>query len=151
MNPLVHRDEQKCSPARRACTQGCLYSIIWVYQATGQPNAFLASVFRTGQTGSRKTKPLRRRPEMKSIANRLFVFAAFALSLGTFAYGQTTLKANVPFAFAVPGGPAQAGQYIVQFENVAGNKIVHISNRKTGRSVLTLSNRLEGNVNAVLA
>jgi hypothetical protein len=88
---------------------------------------------------------------MKSIANRLFVFAAFALSLGTFAYGQTTLKANVPFAFAVPGGPAQAGQYIVQFENVAGNKIVHISNRKTGRSVLTLSNRLEGNVNAVIA
>jgi hypothetical protein len=84
---------------------------------------------------------------MKSIVNRLFVVAAAALSLGTFAYGQTTLKADVPFAFAVPGGPAQAGQYTIQFENVAGSKVVHISNRETGRSVLTLSNRLEGNVN----
>ena len=84
---------------------------------------------------------------MKSITNRIFVFAAFALSLGTFAYGQTTLKANVPFAFAVPGGPAQAGQYTIQVENGAGGKVVHISNRETGRSVLALSNRLEGNVN----
>jgi hypothetical protein len=65
---------------------------------------------------------------MKSITNRIFVFAAFALSLGTFAYGQTTLKANVPFAFAVPGGPAQAGQYTIQIENGAGGKVVHISN-----------------------
>jgi hypothetical protein len=36
---------------------------------------------------------------MKSIANRLFVVAAAALSLGTAAYGQSPLKANVPFAF----------------------------------------------------
>jgi hypothetical protein len=84
---------------------------------------------------------------MKSMSSRIFVFAAFALSLGTFAYGQTNLRADVPFAFAVPGGPAQAGQYTIQFENVAGNKIVHISNRETGRSVLILANRLEGNVN----
>ena len=32
---------------------------------------------------------------MKSITNRLFVVAAVALSLGTVAYGQTTLKADV--------------------------------------------------------
>jgi len=87
---------------------------------------------------------------MKSIANRLFVVAAVALSLGTFAYGQTTLKADIPFAFAVPGGPAQAGHYTVRFEDNAGNKIVRIGNSETGRSVLALSNRLEGKVNEAI-
>jgi hypothetical protein len=102
-------------------------------------------------TGHRETKPLRRRPEMKSIANRLFVVAAVALSLGTFAYGQTTLRADVPFAFAVPGGPAQAGQYTVQINDFAGGKIVQISNRETGRSVVTLPHRLADPVNGVIA
>ncbi len=55
---------------------------------------------------------------MKSIANCLFLFAAAALSLGTAAYGQNTLKADVPFAFRGPAGTAEtAGYYIVRVEN----------------------------------
>jgi hypothetical protein len=88
---------------------------------------------------------------MKSIANRLFVVVAVALSLGTFAYGQTTLKADVPFAFAVPGGPAQAGQYTVEIKDLAGSKIVQISSNETGRSVLALPHRLVAPVNGVIA
>ena len=40
---------------------------------------------------------------MKSITNRLFVFAATAVFLGTTAFGQTTMRADVPFAFHVTG------------------------------------------------
>ena len=46
---------------------------------------------------------------MKSIANRLFLFAAAALSLGTAAYGQNILKADIPFAFRGPGGAPSGG------------------------------------------
>jgi hypothetical protein len=88
---------------------------------------------------------------MKSIANRLFVVAAVALSLGSFAYGQTTLRAEVPFAFAVPGGPAHAGQYTVQVKDFAGSKVVQISSRETGRSVLALPHKLADPVNGVIA
>jgi hypothetical protein len=78
---------------------------------------------------------------MKSIANRLFLFAAAALSVGTVAYGQTTVIADVPFAFRAPGGVSSAGHYTVRFEN----NIVQLSNRETRRSTLTVGSRLSGN------
>jgi hypothetical protein len=86
---------------------------------------------------------------MKSIANRLFLFAAAALSLGTVAYGQTTLKADVPFAFRMPGGPTAAGHYTVQLQSSGSGKIVVINNRQTRRSALSISNRLGGNAKAI--
>jgi len=84
---------------------------------------------------------------MKSIANRLFLFAAAALSVGTVAYGQTTVIADVPFAFRTPGGASSAGHYTVRFENNIG----HLSNRETGRSTLTLGYRLSANRAAATA
>jgi hypothetical protein len=36
---------------------------------------------------------------MKSFTNRLAVFAASPVVLGTMAYGQTTLNVEIPFAF----------------------------------------------------
>jgi hypothetical protein len=84
---------------------------------------------------------------MKSITNRIFLFAAAALSLGTVAYGQTTLKADVPFAFQTAPGPAAAGRYTVQLQDNGGQKIVHINNRETGHNVLSLTYRVDDKAN----
>jgi hypothetical protein len=88
---------------------------------------------------------------MKSITNGLFLFAAAALSLGTVAYGQTTLKANVPFAFRTAAGPAAAGRYTVQLRDNSGATIVQISNRETGRNVLSLTYRVDVKANKAIA
>jgi hypothetical protein len=88
---------------------------------------------------------------MKSITNRLFLFAAAALSLGTVAYGQTTLKADVPFAFQTAAGPAAAGSYTIQLQNNGGQSIVHISNQETGRNVLSLTYKVDDRANKAVA
>ena len=80
----------------------------------GSANAFAARVIREGQTGW--TVSLWGGPKMKNIANRILLFAAAALSLGTAAYGQT-LKADVPFAFRAVGTPSTAGRCTVQLKN----------------------------------
>jgi hypothetical protein len=48
---------------------------------------------------------------MKTIANRLIVFAASAIALGTVAYGQTRMTAQIPFAFHTVNGTLPAGTY----------------------------------------
>jgi hypothetical protein len=88
---------------------------------------------------------------MKSIANRLFLFAAAALSLGTLAYGQTSVKADVPFAFRTPSGVSSAGHYTIQFDTVGGGKIAHFSNRETRQSVMALGYRLSSSATAAIA
>jgi hypothetical protein len=88
---------------------------------------------------------------MKSTTNRLFLFAAAALSLGTVAYGQTTLKADVPFAFKTAAGPAAAGRYTVEVQNSGGQSIVHINNRETGLNVLSLTYRVDDKANKAIA
>ena len=65
---------------------------------------------------------------MKSITNRLFVFAATAVFLGTTAFGQTTMRADVPFAFHVPGGGVDAGNYLIHLDNGGIGKIVTVYN-----------------------
>jgi hypothetical protein len=87
---------------------------------------------------------------MKSIANRLFLFAAAALSLGTVAYGQTTLKADVPFAFRLPGGATTTGHYSVRIEENGNGPIAQIRDRDTGRGVATIANRLYNKVGAAV-
>jgi hypothetical protein len=87
-----------------------------------------------------------RGPEMKSITNRLFLFAAAALSLGTVAYGQDILKADIPFAFHGPAGTESAGHYTVRVQNHGGGYIAQIRDRATGRGVISLTNQL-GNKN----
>jgi hypothetical protein len=88
---------------------------------------------------------------MKSITNRLFLFAAAALSLGTVAYGQTNLVADVPFAFQTANGPAAAGHYTIQLQNNGGANVVHITNRETGRNVASITYRVDDNFNKVIA
>jgi hypothetical protein len=80
---------------------------------------------------------------MKSITNRLFAFAATAVFLGTTAFGQTTMRADVPFAFHVPGGGVDAGNYLIHLENGGIAKIVTIYNYDTHRSALAATFRLD--------
>jgi hypothetical protein len=76
---------------------------------------------------------------MKSITNRLFAFAATAVFLGTTAFGQTTLRADVPFAFHVPGGGVAAGNYVIHLENAGSEKTVNFYNNDSHRSALTVA------------
>jgi hypothetical protein len=82
---------------------------------------------------------------MKNIANRLFVFAAAALSLGTLAYGQTVVKADIPFTFIAPGGPAPAGEYMLAIKNDGNGSIVYLTSVKTGHTVLSATSNLGDN------
>ncbi len=79
---------------------------------------------------------------MKSITNRFFVFAATAVFFGTAAFGQTTMRADVPFAFHVPGGGVDAGNYVIHLENGGNEKIVNFYNNDSHRSALAVSFRL---------
>jgi hypothetical protein len=79
---------------------------------------------------------------MKSIINRLFVFAATAVFLGTTAFGQTTLRADVPFAFHVPGGGVDAGNYVIHLENGGIGKLVTVYNNGSHRSALAVTFQL---------
>jgi hypothetical protein len=88
---------------------------------------------------------------MKSIANRLFLFTAAALSLGTAAYGQNILKADVPFAFHGPAGTAYAGHYIVRVENNGSGYVAQVRDRGTGRGVVSIANRLDNHGAAAIA
>jgi hypothetical protein len=79
---------------------------------------------------------------MKSITNRIFLFAASALFLGTTAFGQT-LKATVPFSFSVPLGGVAAGNYTI---NLDGNssKTVRLYNVDTKQAVVAITQRAGG-------
>jgi hypothetical protein len=79
---------------------------------------------------------------MKSIANRLTLIAAAALSLGTAAYGENILRANVPFAFRVPAGTASAGRYTVRIEHTGGGYLAQVRDSATGRGVISLTYRM---------
>ncbi len=87
---------------------------------------------------------------MKSLANHFFLFAATALFLGTAAYGQT-LKADVPFAFRIPGGVAAAGSYDVHFDSIGSGRVVRLHNAETHRSVMSIPFSLNGNPTAASA
>jgi hypothetical protein len=46
---------------------------------------------------------------LKTIANRLIVFAVSSIALGTMAFGQTRMTAEIPFAFRTVNGDLPAG------------------------------------------
>jgi hypothetical protein len=79
---------------------------------------------------------------MTRIANRLFLFAAAALSLGTAAYGQNILTADVPFAFHTTGSVSSPGKYIVQLRTGGTGQVVHIYNSDTHRSIMSVAYNL---------
>jgi hypothetical protein len=60
---------------------------------------------------------------MKSFTNRLVIFAASAVALGTMAYGETAMKAEIPFAFHTANATLPAGNYIVDRLTTATNTL----------------------------
>jgi hypothetical protein len=57
---------------------------------------------------------------MKTIANRLIVFAASTLALGATAFGQSPMTASIPFAFHAGRALLPAGNYEINEVSTAG-------------------------------
>jgi hypothetical protein len=72
---------------------------------------------------------------MKTIANRMIVFAASALAFvasGTSAFGQTRVVAEIPFAFHTVNGTLPAGTYEIRETGSAGTPhVVLLRNTST--------------------
>jgi len=75
---------------------------------------------------------------MKSLTNRLVMFAASAVVLGTMAYGQTAMNAAIPFAFRTANATLPAGNYTVNRVTTATNTI-QLYNKDSGRGVFVAS------------
>ena len=60
---------------------------------------------------------------MKTIATRILVISASVIALGTTAFGQNRMTAEVPFAFKTSTGTFPAGTY--QFDRTTGNGLSH--------------------------
>jgi len=73
---------------------------------------------------------------MKTIANRLLVFAASALALGTLAFGQNRMTADIPFAFQTPGASWAAGTYTLTPQANSGAHTVVIRNAATNKAAI---------------
>jgi len=73
---------------------------------------------------------------MKTIANRMIVIAASVIALGTTAFGQNRMTAEIPFSFRTASGTLPAGTY--EFNRapsaVPGHSII-IRNVATDKSV----------------
>jgi hypothetical protein len=77
---------------------------------------------------------------MKSITNRFFLFAASAVFFGTTAFGQTTMKADVPFAFSIRGGAGEAaGNYVINLDSNGGTKVLRLYNADTHHSAVAIT------------
>jgi hypothetical protein len=77
---------------------------------------------------------------MRSFTNRLAVFAASAVVLGTMAYGQTTMKAEIPFAFHTANATLPAGTYTInQLSGVSATTAMRLFDTATHRSVVAVS------------
>jgi hypothetical protein len=63
---------------------------------------------------------------MKTIANRLIVFAASAIAFGAVAFGQTRMTAEIPFAFHTARTTLPAGTYEITDLQTGGNHHVVI-------------------------
>jgi hypothetical protein len=79
---------------------------------------------------------------MKSITNKLFAFAATAVFLGTTAFGQTTMRADVPFAFHITGGGVDAGNFVIQLQNGGTGKLLNLYNKDSRRAALAVTFQL---------
>ena len=54
---------------------------------------------------------------MKTLVNRIVMVAASAMVLGTLAFGQTEMKAQIPFPFRTSMSTLPAGEYTVGQSN----------------------------------
>jgi hypothetical protein len=73
---------------------------------------------------------------MKTIANRLIVFAAGVFALGSVAYGQTRMTAEIPFAFHTATASLPAGTYQFAPQANSGGHMVVIRNVETRNASL---------------
>jgi hypothetical protein len=83
---------------------------------------------------------------MKTIANRLVMFAASAVVLGTMAYGQSEIqmKAEIPFAFRVAESTLPAGSYVFYRESSNGTMTTgRLFNAASHRSVAVEGTRFD--------
>ncbi len=84
---------------------------------------------------------------MKSIATRMIVFAGSVFALGTMAFGQTNMTAEIPFAFHTANGTLLAGTYRLTSATGSLSRMVLLRNTKTqaaayaGNSMVDTSKR----------
>jgi hypothetical protein len=76
---------------------------------------------------------------MKTLANRIVMFAASAAALATMAYGQPRAQAEIPFAFHTANATLPAGSYLVS--RVSGGIVgqLLLENTVSHRSAIVLS------------
>ncbi|HVW84767.1 MAG TPA: hypothetical protein VHB50_08795 [Bryobacteraceae bacterium] len=79
---------------------------------------------------------------MKTFVNRFFLFTAAAMFVAVAAQAQTSMTANVPFGFSLPGGNAAAGKYSIQVNRGAASTLVVLRNLDNRTIVMTLGQPL---------
>jgi hypothetical protein len=77
---------------------------------------------------------------MKTFTNRIALFAASAVVLGTMAYGQSSVvKAEIPFAFEASGKTLAAGAYVLDpLPSKDGAQILALHSVASNRSVIAI-------------
>jgi hypothetical protein len=82
---------------------------------------------------------------MKTLANRIMMFAAGTLVLGTMAYGQAQLTVTIPFAFRTANTTLPSGTYLFNRQTVGAVTVMILENASSHHSVLTLGARIDPN------
>ena len=81
---------------------------------------------------------------MKTLTNRLMLFAAATVLSGTMAYGQTQMKAEIPFAFRTANATLPAGTYMLSRVQMAGvTNVMRLWNVTSHRSTVAMSMTIE--------
>ena len=82
---------------------------------------------------------------MKTFTNRIALFAAGAVVLGTMAYAQNSaVKADIPFAFEASGKTFAAGQYTLSpLPSRDGARIVALSGVTSKQSVFAIGSPVD--------
>jgi hypothetical protein len=74
---------------------------------------------------------------LKTLVSRIVTLAAGAMVLGTLAFGQTEMKATIPFPFRTAISTLPAGDYtVIRFSTVNGSPMVRMQNRSTMKTVI---------------
>jgi hypothetical protein len=73
---------------------------------------------------------------------RVMILTASLITLGTAAYGQEKVVADVKFPFSTSGGAMPAGTYSVQKASSGGSAIVMLRNEQTRQAAILITNRL---------
>jgi hypothetical protein len=85
---------------------------------------------------------------MKTLANRIVMFAASAAALATMAYGQPRAKAEIPFAFHTANATLPAGSYLVSrvSRGIVGELL--LENTVSHRSAIVLGTEFDARTTA---